>query len=57
MAMISLCIAEMRAIGYHETADILAVAKVDLLARLNGVTDAEMEALLELPCVAEEGCD
>ena len=44
--MISACIIDLQAAGFAETADILAIARLDLLARLHGVSDEELELLI-----------
>lgn len=47
--MISACIIDLQAAGFAETADILAIARLDLLARLHGVSDEELELLITGP--------
>jgi len=37
-------IAELRSFGLHDTAEIFAVAKLDLQTRLHGISDEELEA-------------
>jgi len=46
VAKISACIVQLRAAGYGETAEILAIARLDLLARLHGLSDEELELLI-----------
>lgn len=43
VGLISMCIEELRRAGFRETAEILAVARLDLLARRYGVSDAELD--------------
>jgi|GEM_PF-1302603 len=47
--MISACMVELQAAGFAETADMLAIARLDLLARLHGVSDEELELLITGP--------
>jgi len=46
VALITACIAEVRAAGFAETAEILAIARIDLLARLYGVSEEELECII-----------
>ncbi|MDR3527680.1 MAG: hypothetical protein P4L57_10395 [Rhizomicrobium sp.] len=50
--MITACIVELQAAGYGETAEILAIARLDLLARLHGVSEEELEFLISGPSAA-----
>lgn len=42
-SQISACIVDLNAAGYHETAAMLAIARVDLLARRHGITEDELQ--------------
>lgn len=46
MSQITVCIKELSAAGYHETAAMLAIARMDLLVRQNGITDDELQYML-----------
>lgn len=46
---ITVCIEELSAAGYHETAAILAIARLDLLARRHGITEDELQYLMTAP--------
>jgi len=46
VSSISGCIVQLTAMGFTQTADILAIARLDLLAQLHGVSDAELECLI-----------
>lgn len=41
--MIGLCIKECSAARMHETATLLSIARLDLLAKMNGVSEQELE--------------
>jgi hypothetical protein len=47
-AMIGLCIGELVAAGYRETAALLSIAELDLKARLSGFSDNELAAIAAL---------
>jgi hypothetical protein len=40
-------ITELRSFGLHDTAEILAVAKLDLQTKLHGISDEELEAFCQ----------
>lgn len=48
LGAITACLAQVQAAGYAQTAEILAIARLDLLARLHGFSDAELEAVVAL---------
>jgi len=45
VGLIDECIAIVTAARLHETAELLRVARLDLVARLNGISDEELEQL------------
>jgi len=47
-AVIGLCIGELVAAGYRETAALLSIAEFDLKARLSGFSDSELAAIAAL---------
>jgi len=56
-AVIGLCINEVAAAGFMETAALLAIAQLDLKARLNGLSEAELSALASLSSARYESAD
>jgi hypothetical protein len=48
-SQISACIEELTAAGYHETAAMLAIARLDLLARRHGITEDELQYIMTAP--------
>jgi len=51
--VLSACIGRLSAAGSSETAALLAVAHLDLTARLSGFTEAELAAVAALSAHAE----
>jgi hypothetical protein len=49
VSKITACIGQLQAAGYLQTAEILAIARLDLLVRLHGVSDEELEFLICAP--------
>ena len=47
VSAITICIADLRQAGFDATADMLAIARIDLLARLHDVADEELDRLVE----------
>ena len=47
------CIEKLAAAGFHGTADLVRLAKLDLLVRVHGIDDSELDAL-RLSLQAEE---
>jgi len=47
--LITACIAELKKAGYGQTAEILAIARLDLLACRHGVSEEEMDFLISAP--------
>jgi hypothetical protein len=46
VGMIDACIEDVRQAGFAQTADMLAIARLDLLANLHGIGDEEFDDLL-----------
>jgi hypothetical protein len=53
-SQISACIEQLTAAGYHETAAMLAIARLDLLARRHGITEDELQYLMAGPRLRTE---
>jgi hypothetical protein len=45
VAVIDTCIDKVVAVELHETAALLRIARLDLIVRLHGITDAELDQL------------
>jgi hypothetical protein len=52
--MISLCVDEVSAAGYKETAALLSIALLDLRVRLSGLSESEISAVTSLAGVRRE---
>ncbi len=48
-SQITACIEDLTAAGYHETAAMLAIARLDLLARRHGITEDELQYIMTAP--------
>lgn len=54
LSMMTACMEELREAGFAVTADMVLMARVDLLVRIHGVSEAELDQLIEAIATARK---